>query len=80
MERVEVGLEMPDLAAYAMVWLRGYPGDSASADMVQESDGEQDARQQVGVDTQLPGAGGPHVDEAVVVHIQEVPVLVEPVR
>lgn len=28
----------------------------------------------------LPGAGGPHVDEAVVVHIQAVPVLIEPVR
>lgn len=31
MERVEVGLEMPDLAAYAMAWLRGYPGDSVRA-------------------------------------------------
>lgn len=26
-----------------------------------------------------PGAGGAHVDEAVVIHVQSIPVLVEPV-
>lgn len=48
--------------------------------MVQESDQGQGAGQWVGVDTWLPGASRPHVDETVVVHIQGVPVLVEPVR
>lgn len=33
----------------------------------------------VGADRQLPGAGGAHVDEAVVIHVQSIPVLVEPV-
>lgn len=47
--------------------------------MVQESDQGQGAGQWVGVDTRLPGASGPHVDETVVVHVQGVPVLVEPV-
>ena len=28
----------------------------------------------------VPGAGRPHVDEAVVIHVQDVPVLIEPVR
>lgn len=74
-----MGLEMPD-------WqLTPWPGQeqshrgSESAKMAQESDRGQGAGQWVGVDTRLPGASGPHVDETVVVHVQGVPVLVEPV-
>lgn len=48
--------------------------------MVQHSNQGQGARQWVGAERRLPGASGPHVDETVVVHIQGVPVLVEPVR
>lgn len=47
--------------------------------MVQESGQGQGTGQWVGVGTRLPGASGSHVDETVVVHIQGVPVLVEPV-
>lgn len=46
--------------------------------MVQESGGDS-VRDRVRADARLPGAGGTHVDEAVVIHIQVVPVLVEPV-
>lgn len=36
-------------------------------------------QQEGGSGQTVPGASGPHVDEAVVVHIQRVPVLIQPV-
>lgn len=37
-------------------------------------------RKEGGSAQMVPGAGRPHVDEAVVIHVQGVPVLIEPVR
>lgn len=73
------GLETPELAASS----RPGQGDSPRGSEPELTPlGEwlrTGCRQAGGVDAQLPGAGGPHVDEAVVVHIQVVPVLIEPV-